>query len=134
MPIYEYRCASCGFDKEYLQKLSDAPITDCESCGKPSMTKLISAAGFHLKGSGWYVTDFKNNGKKDKSEPKAADEAKPDAAKAEAGNKPAGEAKPSSAASTPGEAKLSSEPKTASDTKPATESGPRAGSGSAPAP
>ena len=62
MPIYEYRCRSCGFEKEYLQKLSDAPITDCPGCGKAEMGKLVSAAGFQLKGSGWYVTDFKNNG------------------------------------------------------------------------
>jgi putative FmdB family regulatory protein len=63
MPIYEYRCASCGYEGEYLQRLSDAPITDCPSCGKPEMTKLISAAGFQLKGSGWYATDFKNSGR-----------------------------------------------------------------------
>jgi putative FmdB family regulatory protein len=63
MPIYEYRCGNCGFEKEYLQKLSDRAITDCPTCGKPAMTKLVSAAGFQLKGSGWYVTDFKNNGK-----------------------------------------------------------------------
>ena len=48
MPIYEYRCAACGFEKEYLQKLSDAPITDCERCGRPTMGKLVSAAGFQL--------------------------------------------------------------------------------------
>lgn len=63
MPIYEYRCGSCGFEKEYLQKLSDAPITDCPSCGRAAMSKLVSAAGFQLKGSGWYVTDFKNGSK-----------------------------------------------------------------------
>jgi putative FmdB family regulatory protein len=62
MPIYEYRCRSCGFEKKYLQKLSDAPITECPSCGKAEMSKLVSAAGFQLKGSGWYVTDFKNSG------------------------------------------------------------------------
>src|SRR4029450_9727319 len=72
MPIYEYRCRSCGFEKEYLQKLTDAPITDCPSCGKAEMGKLVSAAGFQLKGSGWYVTDFKNSGaaKKDGGEKK----------------------------------------------------------------
>ena len=62
MPIYEYRCRSCGFEKEYLQKLSDAPVTECPNCGKAEMAKLVSAAGFQLKGSGWYATDFKNNG------------------------------------------------------------------------
>lgn len=59
MPIYEYRCTSCGHEKEILQKLSDAPLTECPACGKSTLAKLISAAGFHLKGSGWYATDFK---------------------------------------------------------------------------
>ena len=77
MPIYEYRCANCGFEKEYLQKLSDAPITDCPSCGQPKMSKLVSAAGFQLKGTGWYATDFKGNGK--------APGAKKDAAKTDTG-------------------------------------------------
>ena len=71
MPIYEYRCRSCGFEKEYLQKLSDAPVTECPNCGKAEMAKLVSAAGFQLKGSGWYATDFKNNGaRKDGGEKK----------------------------------------------------------------
>jgi putative FmdB family regulatory protein len=63
MPIYEYRCANCGLEKEYLQKLSDPLITDCPSCAQPQMRKLVSAAGFQLKGTGWYATDFKGNGK-----------------------------------------------------------------------
>ena len=60
MPIYEYRCGACGFQKEILQKLSDAPLKDCPECGKPSMSKMVTAAGFQLKGSGWYATDFKH--------------------------------------------------------------------------
>lgn len=64
MPIYEYRCGACGFQNEYLQRMHDAPLTDCPECGKPAFTKLVSAAGFQLKGTGWYVTDFKNNGAK----------------------------------------------------------------------
>ena len=63
MPIYEYRCAACGFQKEYLQKMSAAPLTECPECGKPSFTKMVTAAGFHLKGSGWYATDFKHGTK-----------------------------------------------------------------------
>jgi putative FmdB family regulatory protein len=63
MPIYEYRCATCGFENEYLQKVSDPLLTDCPDCGKPTFNKLVSAAGFQLKGSGWYATDFKNTGK-----------------------------------------------------------------------
>ena len=61
MPIYEYQCGSCGTKKEHLQKLSDEPIPVCPACGSNTYTKLISAAGFQLKGSGWYATDFKND-------------------------------------------------------------------------
>jgi putative FmdB family regulatory protein len=64
MPIYEYRCADCGFQEEYLQKVSEPPLTVCPSCGKPRFEKLLSAAGFQLKGSGWYATDFKGGAKK----------------------------------------------------------------------
>ena len=63
MPIYEYRCQSCGHQQEFLQKVSDAPHTTCPKCGKPSLSKLLSAAGFQLKGSGWYATDFKGGSK-----------------------------------------------------------------------
>jgi putative FmdB family regulatory protein len=59
MPIYAYRCEECGFAKDVLQKMSDAPLTTCESCGKPSFKKQVTAAGFQLKGTGWYVTDFR---------------------------------------------------------------------------
>jgi len=64
MPIYEYRCQACGHEFEKLQKLSDPVITDCPSCGKAEVKKLISAAGFRLKGGGWYETDFKKSGKR----------------------------------------------------------------------
>jgi hypothetical protein len=60
MPIYAYRCEACGFAKDVLQSMSAAPLTDCESCGKPEFRKQVTAAGFQLKGSGWYVTDFRN--------------------------------------------------------------------------
>lgn len=59
MPIYAYRCEACGFEKDALQKLSDAPLTQCPSCGQASFAKQVTAAGFQLKGSGWYVTDFR---------------------------------------------------------------------------
>jgi putative FmdB family regulatory protein len=62
MPIYAYKCESCGFAKDVLQKLSDAPLTECPSCAQSSFQKQVTAAGFQLKGSGWYVTDFKGNG------------------------------------------------------------------------
>jgi putative FmdB family regulatory protein len=64
MPIYEYRCESCGHEMEAMQKMSDDPLVDCPSCGDATLTKLISAGGFILKGSGWYQTDFKNGSKK----------------------------------------------------------------------
>ncbi len=59
MPIYAYRCTECGFAKDVLQKMSDPLLTDCPSCGKPEFKKQVTAAGFQLKGSGWYATDFK---------------------------------------------------------------------------
>lgn len=59
MPIYAYKCDACGFAKDVLQKISDAPLQDCPSCGKAAFTKQVTAAGFQLKGSGWYVTDFR---------------------------------------------------------------------------
>ncbi len=64
MPFYEYRCEHCGHAMEALQKLSDAPLVNCPACGQPALKKLISAAGFRLKGGGWYETDFKKGGKK----------------------------------------------------------------------
>lgn len=97
MPIYEYQCSECGQKKEALQKLSDAPLKDCPACGKPTLKKLISAAGFQLKGSGWYVTDFKGgkSAKPDseKSGAKVTTEAKSgDGAKA--GGDKSGDSKP----------------------------------------
>lgn len=93
MPFYEYECQACGGHVETLQKISDAPLTDCPACGKAELKKLISASGFRLKGAGWYETDFKNKGKKnlheaakadsatvaDKSEKKAGDDSGPKA-------------------------------------------------------
>ena len=68
MPIYAYKCESCGHSKDVLQKMSDAPLTDCPQCGAAAFKKQLTAAGFQLKGSGWYVTDFrdaKSDGKSD---------------------------------------------------------------------
>ena len=64
MPIYEYRCQECGHELEKLQRMSDAPLTDCPSCGKAQLKRLVSAAGFRLKGGGWYETDFKQGNKR----------------------------------------------------------------------
>ena len=63
MPIYEYRCSACGHKLEALQKLSEAPLVACPSCKAAALVKQVSAAGFHLKGSGWYATDFKGSQK-----------------------------------------------------------------------
>ncbi len=107
MPIYEYRCSSCGFQKEYLQKLSDPILTDCPECGKQTFSKMLSAAGFQLKGSGWYATDFRNSG--------AKPAAKPDAKSTTAsGGKDKGDAKPDAKSDT----KPDTKPGTKSDTKP----------------
>lgn len=62
MPIYAYKCESCGFAKDVLQKMSDAPLDSCPSCSQPTFKKQLTAAGFQLKGSGWYATDFKGAG------------------------------------------------------------------------
>lgn len=85
MPIYEYKCGACGFQKEFLQRISDKPLTDCPECGKVSLTKMVTAAGFQLKGSGWYVTDFKDKGsaKPKPDAAKATDASKKDEAKTE---------------------------------------------------
>ncbi len=81
MPIYAYRCESCGFEKDVLQKMSDAPLTQCPECKSETFRKQVTAAGFQLKGSGWYVTDFRGgskgaggaaNGQKESGESKAA--------------------------------------------------------------
>ncbi len=64
MPIYEYRCEACNHIEEALQKMSDAALVDCPACNKPTLKKQISAAGFRLKGGGWYETDFKSGSKK----------------------------------------------------------------------
>ncbi|MFU8878223.1 MAG: FmdB family zinc ribbon protein [Wenzhouxiangellaceae bacterium] len=91
MPIYEYQCRECDHRLEKLQKISDAPLADCPACGRPALVKLISAAGFRLKGGGWYETDFKKDGKRnlagDSGGPDAAkpDSKKPEKAGAEAG-------------------------------------------------
>lgn len=81
MPIYEYRCSDCGFQKDVLQKISDPALTSCPSCGHETFGKALTAAGFQLKGSGWYATDFKGGGSSGSAakpaETAAAESAKP---------------------------------------------------------
>lgn len=78
MPIYEYVCGSCGHNHEAIQKMTDAPLEICPACGKSELKKRLSAAGFRLKGSGWYETDFKGGNKKASNEtkPSKSDEPK----------------------------------------------------------
>ena len=92
MPIYAYRCSACGHAKDVLQKLSDPVLTVCPACGQSTFAKQVTAAGFQLKGSGWYVTDFRDGNKGGKTADKPAD-------KPAGGDAPA--AKPADAASAP---------------------------------
>ena len=83
MPIYEYKCKACEHKFDKLQKLNDPPFTDCPDCGKPELVKLVSAAGFRLKGTGWYETDFKNSGKKSTTDSSSTTSGKSSAKKSE---------------------------------------------------
>jgi len=83
MPIYEYRCSSCGFQKEYLRKITDPLLSSCPECGKEAFQKMLTAAGFQLKGSGWYATDFK--GAASKPQPEKKEVAKAEAPACDAG-------------------------------------------------
>ena len=76
MPIYEYLCQACGHELEAIQKFSDVALTDCPVCAKSALKKQISAAGFQLKGKGWYATDFKDSGKKKEAKSEKKDSAK----------------------------------------------------------
>ena len=94
MPIYAYKCDACGFAKDVLQKMSDDTLTDCPSCGKAEFKKQVTAAGFQLKGSGWYVTDFRG----DKNAPATA---VPPAAGGASESSPSDAAAPASPAAAP---------------------------------
>jgi len=100
MPIYAYKCASCGHAKDALQKISDAPLTVCPACGASTFSKQLTAAGFQLKGSGWYATDFRGNGN---SAAPAADAAKTaeTAKPADGGSKPSDTSAPVSKTGAP---------------------------------
>lgn len=115
MPIYEYRCNECQHDVEALQKLSDPPLVTCPACGKPALQKLVSAAGFHLKGSGWYVTDFRGGAGGAKKADK--DAGKTDAPAADAAK---GETKGEVKSETKSEGATKSEPATPAASKPST--------------
>ena len=114
MPIYEYRCSSCSFELESLQKFSDSPLKTCPACHTDNLVKLMSAAGFQLKGSGWYATDFKGGGK-----PAATAGGDPPAeAKSGAKTDGASEAKVETKTETKAEAKSESKSESKADSKP----------------
>ena len=113
MPIYAYRCASCGHAKDVLQKLSDPPLTVCPSCGASAFAKQVTAAGFQLKGSGWYATDFKgSNGAKkpDPAEGGKTDAGKTEDGKSETGKSETGKTGESTAPAKSGESGTASKP------------------------
>ncbi|NUX55012.1 FmdB family zinc ribbon protein [Paraburkholderia youngii] len=105
MPIYAYRCGSCGFGKDVLQKMSDPQLTQCPECGRDTFSKQLTAAGFQLKGSGWYVTDFRG-GSGGTSAP-AASEAKSEPSAAAAPAEQAAPAAPAAPAAAPAAASAS---------------------------
>jgi len=117
MPIYEYRCSACGHELEALQKLSDAPLTECPSCGQSELRKQVSAAGFQLKGSGWYVTDFRNSGAKKSGKDKASDK---DAAKGNGGGDTAGDGAKSGDGAKPEAKSTEATTTSAAESKPST--------------
>jgi putative FmdB family regulatory protein len=104
MPIYAYKCSACGFAKDVLQKMSDPLLTDCPSCLQATFSKQVTAAGFQLKGSGWYVTDFRDGGSATAAT--AATAASPAATPVSAGDAPA----PAAATATPAPAASSASP------------------------
>ena len=101
MPIYEYRCSSCGHQQEYIQKVNDPQHTQCPACGKETYSKMLSAAGFQLKGSGWYATDFKGSGSS-KPATKPADANAGGSKPAETKSESKAESKPASSTGTSG--------------------------------
>jgi len=112
MPIYAYRCESCGHAKDVLQKISDPVLSDCPACGAAAFKKQLTAAGFQLKGSGWYVTDFKGGAANAAATPNVV---KPDAAKNDAAAAPA-TAAPAAASTASSSADSAAAPAAASGT------------------
>lgn len=136
MPIYAYKCGECGHEMEAIRKVSDALLTDCPKCGKPALVKQITAAGFHLKGAGWYVTDFRDSGSGKKKDSVKTDEgAKTDqASRSESDGK--AEVKPETKTDIASDSKSAAkiEPKTESKSDSKSQSKSESGSKPAPAP
>jgi putative FmdB family regulatory protein len=127
VPIYEYRCSECGHQQEHLKKVSDPLLTTCPHCGQETYRKQLTAAGFQLKGSGWYATDFKGSGQKPaaKSDPAGTSDAKSDS-KADAKS----DAKVESNSETKSESKSESKTDAKTESKPSTKATTPAGGGS----
>jgi putative FmdB family regulatory protein len=123
MPIYAYRCESCGFEKDALQKISDAPLTQCPSCGADTFRKQVTAAGFQLKGSGWYVTDFRGGNNSNGNGTSAA----------ATGAKAAGESQSSGDSKPAGESAAASADTSAGSSNSASSAAPAASAASSPA-
>ncbi|APV49804.1 FmdB family transcriptional regulator [Betaproteobacteria bacterium GR16-43] len=124
MPIYEYKCSGCGHQEEFLQKLSDPPQTKCPACGQETFSKMVTAAGFQLKGSGWYVTDFRGGSGAGKATGKPTGASSGESAgdsksgESKSGESKSGESK--SSGSTSGESKpAAAKSETKSESKPA---------------
>jgi len=122
MPIYEYKCSACSHELESLQKFTDAPLVTCPACGKDALTKLVSAAGFHLKGSGWYQTDFRGSGAKPAAK---LDTGKTESGGAEAGKSDADKRESSQGAATTDGTK-------SAESKPSAPAAPAAAAGGTP--
>lgn len=129
MPIYEYRCGKCGFQKEYLQRLNDTPLTKCPECGKRTFTKMVTAAGFQLKGTGWYATDFKDSGSgKAKPKEKAAESSAKEGS-AKEGSAKEGSSKESSSKEAPAKESAAKESPAKESSKTQSESKSKSGAG-----
>lgn len=127
MPIYAYRCEDCGHAQDFLQKMSDPPIAVCPNCGSSNFKKQLTAAGFQLKGGGWYVTDFRDSGKKDG---KKAD-SKPAETKSGEGKSDSGAKSDSSSSSTAASTPASTSPSASSSSTSSGSSGSGSASGGA---
>ena len=130
MPIYAYKCAECGHQMDVIRKVSDPPLTDCPNCGKPALVKQVTAAGFHLKGAGWYVTDFRDQGSGKKKDTAKPEEKATTDQPADSKSDPKTEAKSDTGAAAKTAAKSDTKTESKSDSK----SESKTDSGSKPAP
>ena len=134
MPIYAYKCAECSHQMDVIRKVSDPPLLDCPSCGKPALVKQITAAGFQLKGAGWYVTDFRDQGSGKKKDGVKPDEKATTDQSADSKGESKTETKSDTGADAKTAAKSDTKTESKSDSKSETKSESKGESGSKPAP